>query len=261
MTVQDGKNRIRLYRTEAIVLRHRDFGEADRVLTVYSPELGKFDVIGKGIRKPRSRKSGHLEPFIRVNLLLAKGRSWDVITQAEALETFPNIRRSLGSIAMAAYMVELVDRFAQEGDVNPEIYALLADSLRALDAGDKTLLLLRFFEIHLMGLEGYRPELHKCVACGKPLEPRDSFFSIEMGGVLCPECGKSTPGAFPLPLNAFKVMRFLQSRPYEEVRRLKVAGETLDLIDRVMFRYIVHYLEKKPRSAGFVRKVEKFDKE
>jgi len=254
--VQGGKNRIRLYRTEAIVLRHRDYGEADRILTIYTPELGKLEVIGKGVRKPTSRKAGHLEPFTRVSLLLAESRSWDIVTQAEAIETFPNLRQSLDSIAAASYMVELVDRFAQEGDRNPGVYELLEESLRALDAGDDIPLLLRFFEIELVGLEGYRPELRKCVACGRELMPVNSFFSVEMGGALCPDCGKSIP-SIPMPLNVFKVMRFLQSKPYSEVRQLQVSKRTLDQVEQITFRYLVHYLEKKPRSAGFIRRLRK----
>ena len=104
----------RSYRAQGVVLRHVEVGEADRILTFYTLEYGKVQAIAKGIRKMRSRKAGHLEPFSRVELMLAKGRNLDVITQAEAQSTYENLRADLKLIAYAAYVVELLDRFTYE---------------------------------------------------------------------------------------------------------------------------------------------------
>src|SRR3990172_13347205 len=85
----------RLYRTEAVILRRQDLGETDRLLTLFSPAQGKLRVVAKGVRRPGSRKAGHLEPFSRVDLLLARGRELDVITQAEAVSLYPHLREDL----------------------------------------------------------------------------------------------------------------------------------------------------------------------
>ena len=92
------RGRERTYRTEAIVLRRKDIGEADRILTLFTPQLGKVRVVAKGIRKPRSRKAGHLELFTRAKLLLATGRDLDIITQAEGLDAYPRDRRESARI-------------------------------------------------------------------------------------------------------------------------------------------------------------------
>ena len=107
-------NRARLYRTESIVLRRQDLGEADRIVTVFTPAQGKLRAIAKGVRRPGSKKAGHVEPFTRNSLLVAKGRELDIITQAETLDAYPSLRQDLDRLGQAAYVIELVDRFAVE---------------------------------------------------------------------------------------------------------------------------------------------------
>src|SRR5215468_7426623 len=114
------RGRERTYRTEAIVLRRKDIGEADRILTLFTPQLGKVRAVAKGIRKPRSRKAGHLELFTCTRLLLAVGRDLDIITQAEGIEPYRPLRDDLLRSAYGAYMVELLDRFTPEAEENPE---------------------------------------------------------------------------------------------------------------------------------------------
>ena len=88
-------SRERLYRSEAIVLRRQDFGEADRLLTLFTPALGKIRVVAKGARKPQSRKAGHIESFMRTKMLFARGRNLDLVTQAELVEPYRALREDL----------------------------------------------------------------------------------------------------------------------------------------------------------------------
>ena len=125
----------RSYRAQGVVLRHVEVGEADRILTIYTLEYGKLQAIAKGIRKLRSRKAGHLEPFSRVELMLAKGRNLDVISQAEAQSTYENLRADLKLIAYGAYVIELLDRFTYEEGENRPLFNLLIDTLNRLDEG------------------------------------------------------------------------------------------------------------------------------
>ncbi len=111
------------------MLRHQDWGEADRLLWLYTRELGKVRALAKGVRKMRSRKAGHLEPFTRVQLLLAEGRDLFIITQAEAAENYLPLRADLVRIGYAAYVVELLDRFTYEEGDNPSLFRLLVDTL------------------------------------------------------------------------------------------------------------------------------------
>ena len=108
--------RDRTYRTEAVVIRRSDFGEADRLLTLFSPDRGKMRAIAKGARKPQSRKTGHVELFMRSKFLLAVGRDLDIVTQAETVETYASLRESLVRATYANYAVELLDRFTVDED-------------------------------------------------------------------------------------------------------------------------------------------------
>jgi len=122
-------DRVRLYRTEAIVLRRSNFGEADRLLTLYTPEWGKLRVIAKGVRKPTSRKSGHLELFTHSRLLVAKGRNLDIVTQAETLHSFRPLREDLLRTGWAYYAAELLDRFVEEGIEDRPLFNLFLATL------------------------------------------------------------------------------------------------------------------------------------
>jgi DNA repair protein RecO (recombination protein O) len=167
--------RERTYRTEAIVLRRRDFGEADRLLTLYTRDRGKIRVIAKGARKPQSRKTGHVELFMRTRFLIAEARNLDIITQAEMVEAYPALREDLVRTTYASYAVELLDRFTPEEDRNTQLYDLLAEGLRWFAATDQPLLVARFYELHLLQLAGFRPQLFQCVGCGEPIAEQDQL--------------------------------------------------------------------------------------
>ncbi|MFQ6058745.1 MAG: DNA repair protein RecO [Anaerolineae bacterium] len=256
-------SRERLYRTEAIVLKRTDFGEADRLLTLYTPGLGKIRAIAKGVRKPTSRKSGHVELFTHSQLLIAKGRELDIITQAETIHAFRPVREDLRRITYASYAAELVDKFTKEGIESRSLFDLLLAMLTWLGEATDLDLTARFFELRLLGYVGYRPQLFRCVECNAQIEPRANFFSPEGGGVVCPRCGdRKLPRrggtAFqrrdvqPLSLNALKVLRFLQTRDYALCRRLKVSPESHRELERTMQRYITYLLERRLKSIEFL---------
>src|SRR5262245_46708243 len=114
-----------LYRTEAVVLRRQDLGEADRILTLFARAFGKTRVVAKGVRKPASRKAGHVELFMRVDLLLAQGRTLDVVSQAQMLDAFLPVREDLLRTTYASHFVELLDAFTEERDQHDDLYDLL----------------------------------------------------------------------------------------------------------------------------------------
>lgn len=123
----------RLYRSDVVVMRRQDLGEADRILTLYSPTHGKLRAVAKGARRPKSRLGGHVELFTHVNVLVAQGRNLDIVTQAETVRAYPNIRTGLWRAAYAAYAVELVDGFTEERLENEPIFDLLLQMLNTLE--------------------------------------------------------------------------------------------------------------------------------
>ncbi len=247
----------RLYRSEAIVLRRHDFGEADRLLTLFTREHGKMRAIAKGARKPQSRKAGHVELFMRSKMLFARGRNLDIITQVELVEAYRPLREDLVRVTYASHAVELFDRFTAENDIHPELFNLLAEGLGWFAESQDLLLTARFYELRLLGMVGFQPRLFQCARCDELLQPQDQFFSYELGGVLCPNCQPADRHAHPISLPALKVLRYLQTRPYGTVRRLQVRRALHTELEAIMFGYIQHLLERHLQSADFLRRLRR----
>jgi DNA repair protein RecO (recombination protein O) len=184
----------RSFRVEAVVLRHSDWGEADRMLVLFTLELGKVRTIAKGVRKARSRKAGHLEPFTRSSLLLARGREMLLVTQAETLEPFTLLRDDLLLTTYASYVVELLDRFTYEEGENRAIYALLSETLARLANGIDPDLAVRFYEIRLLDLLGFRPQLFHCMNCRETIRPEDQYSRPRWGESCARIAGMGSPG-------------------------------------------------------------------
>jgi DNA repair protein RecO (recombination protein O) len=251
-------SRARLYKTEGIVLRSMDLGEADRVLTVLTPRLGKLRVIAKGIRRPRSRLGGGLEPFSDVHLVLAVGRTFDVVTQVALEDPHLGLRDDLHSTAAAWYLVELVDRFCEGSAESHQAFELLGQGLAALDAAPAEVsreVVTRWFELHLLDAMGFRPELAQCLECGAAIEPDSNAYSPAAGGVLGPECANDAPGARAVSAAALKVMRHLQRSRLTDVLRLRLPPAAQREVERLLHATLSAVLERELRSRDFLDEV------
>ncbi len=252
-------HRNRIYRVEGIILARRDWGEADRLITLLTPNKGKLRVIAPGARKPSSRKSGHLELFTRGRFVMARGRTFDKLTQAETHDYFPELREGLERVSAAYLLVELVDRFLEEHDENPLLYDLLLDTLAWLDQGESPALVLRFFEVKMLGYVGFQPQLFECQLCGSTLEPVDQFFDIMEGGAICPGCKEVAAHPLPISLDALKVLRLMQSADWNTVRRLRLSEPLTNELQHLLHRYAAFQLERDLKAVRFMDQVKQLD--
>lgn len=252
-------NRERVRSTRALILRRRDINDADRVLTVLTPGDGKLELIAKGVRKTTSRKAGHLELFTHAALLVAQGRTWDIITEAQTVESFRHLRKNLEAIAAASYVCELIDSFAESGDDARILWDLTLQVLRDLDAasvqGAVPPTLLVWFNLHLLSLTGFQPQLFRCLDCEQDLAPIVNFLSLHEGGVLCPQCAPRHPDVEALDVDTLKVLRFLQSRTWSETASITVRTPVLRRVESVLNRYLIVVLERQVRSTAFLRRL------
>ncbi len=250
----------RSLRVEGIVLRYREWGEADRMLTLYTRELGKISAVAKGVRKPRSRKAGHLEPFMRSSLLLARGRSFFVLTQAEALAPLIPLRNDLVLVGYASYAAELLDRFTFEEEENRTLYRLLGNTLTRLNRGDPPEVVVRYFEIRLLDHIGFRPQLISCMDCEEQIQAEDQFFSAAQGGVLCPGCGSTVSEARPVSMQTLKYLRHFQRSSYRDARRAQILPQVMTELERLMNHYLTYLLESGLNTPAFLRRVKRDQK-
>jgi len=246
-------SRERSYRVEAVVLRHTDWGEADRLLVVYTREMGKLRVVAKGARRLRSRKAGHLEPFTRVQLQLARARDMPIVTQAETVDAYLPLRDDLLRTGYASYVIELLDRFTYEEGENRPLYRLLADSLGRLSEGVDPFLTLRYYEIRLLDLLGFRPELTFCVQNHEEIQAQDQYFSAVLGGVVCPNCGPGVPDARPVSVSALRYLRHFQRSTFEEAARARISTPVQLEIEALLGYYLSVLLERTLNTPAFLR--------
>jgi DNA repair protein RecO (recombination protein O) len=247
----------RVYKTEAVVLRQRKLGEADKILTLFSAELGKFDAVAKGVRRPGSRKAGHLELLTHTALLLARGRDLDIITQAQSMASFRPLRDDLRRMGCGLYVAELVDRFTVERAESYPLFRLLVDTLDRLAGRDDLDLVLRYFEINLLAIAGVQPQLARCVVCQAPLRPVTNSYSPAAGGAVCPACTPAQSGLRPLTVNAVKVLRLMQRGSFAQVARLRLGHDLAAEVEGHLRGSLRAYIERELRSLDFLQSVRR----
>ncbi|MEN6479948.1 MAG: DNA repair protein RecO [Anaerolineales bacterium] len=246
----------RLYRVEAIVLHQQDYGEADRILTLLTAG-GKVTAIARGIRRSTSHQAGQLGLYARANLQLARGRNMETVTQAEGLDPHEELHRDLLRFTYASYLVELCDRFAQPEEDTRELYGLLANGLHWMSTEPHLWLWARYFELQLLALVGYRPELYRCVRCGRTIEPVDNCFSPSEGGIVCAQCGPGEPPAVSVSLSAQKVLRYLAGHDASQIAQLRLRPATARELEALLWRYLEYTLERELPTTQFLRRMRR----
>lgn len=238
-----------------MVLKGYDYGEADRILTLYTPHAGKLRAIAKGMRRTKSRLGGHLDLFTRSSLLVARGRQLDIVTQAETIENFRQVREDLARVTYCNYVAELVDGFSAEQLANYPLYALTVTTFRRLATAHNLEMVVRAFELQLLGFTGYRPQLHRCLHCDRNIEPQANSFSARLGGVLCPECTAVDSAAPTISVGALKVMRNLQTNESAMLQLQNLEPAVHREVERRLQEYVMYRLEGRPKSLGFLERL------
>jgi len=176
-----------VYHADCIVIRSREYGEADRLLTLFSREYGKIQAIAKGVRKPKSRQRAGAQLFTYADYLLHKGKSLDTINQTSPKEGFPHLWTDLESTMSATAIAELLDLATIPGQPHPELFTLTFFSL-FLMASCEPALVQCAYALKLMNYLGYRPRFTECAECGQNVQGERLLFSPEAGGVVCRQC-------------------------------------------------------------------------
>ncbi len=244
--------RERQYKVTAIVLKRSDVGEADRLLTLLTLQRGKLRAVAKGARKPSARKTGHVELFNCVELQIAVAREIDLVTQAQTLEPFLRVRDDLDRLSYAYYFAELVDRLVEEEIEQREIYELMLDALHWLETTKHLSRSARYFEMQLLDALGYRPQLHVCIHSKEELLPEENFFSPEAGGMLKAQYRDNYRDSISVPVNALKVLRYLQNRNSSDIEQLKLSPQVESEVEAILHYYVTHLLERNLKSVDFL---------
>src|SRR5512147_3308911 len=248
------ETKFRSFRVDAVILRHSDYGEADRLLTLFTRQLGKTRVLAKGARKIASRKAGHIEPFTYARLQLAKGRDMLILTQAETVEAYQPLREDLILTSQASYVIELLDRFTYQDETeNSALFRLLTETLARLASKADPWLVIRYYEMRLLDHLGFRPQLFECANCRREILPEDQFFSFAAGGVICPTCGQGLPRLKPISVDTLKYLRHFQRSSYADAARARPSPDVRDEAESLMQGYFTYLLERELNTPGFLK--------
>lgn len=277
------------YKVEGVVLRARDFGEADRILTILDRGLGKLEAVAKGTRRPKSALRGACQPFSHCVFLLWRGRTLDGISQAETVRSHSGLRDDLLWLSAASYMVELADEILRERDPSPEVYDLILALFDWLERSEPSPEVahhvLRTYELRLLELSGFSPSLDACATCGQaenagPQGPARLAFSAAAGGLVCAACRQTAesamaqpaagpaarPGDWSGPAGAtgghaglvflspgtVKTMRYLSRATPEQARILRLTPQAVKEMGAALRAHILYHLDRRPRSLDFL---------
>ena len=240
-----------LYRTDAIVLRTRNFGEADRVVVLFSEKHGKFEAIVKGARRQRSRFVGNTLAFNYIHAMLLTGKNLDTLSQAELVHSFSKLHEDLIKFAYASFWVELVDGFIPERQEAKEIFKFLLAAFIVLEKTAEPVILNLAFQIRLLNYLGYQPQIDHCTGCGRILEEPVSF-SAEAGGAVCSLCGDKYRDLVKIDISDLQTFERLGEIDLREVSSFLLPPEKAKTIQRMLRNFVETRLEHPLKSQVFL---------
>lgn len=228
--------------TQGVVLSYEDYKEVDRIITVYTRDLGTLRVIARGVRKIQAKLAGHLELFNFTELQLVYKKNFLVIS-AININNFQAIKEDARKVMVAFAISELTKKATQEQHKDERILALFINILRLLEQSKKDVAIFYyFFAFHFAAYLGYKPELNVCIECQKKLTPHGIFFSVSQGGTMCEACYNTSllndhGRVRKITPNTLKVIR-LFFEDTEMIERLRIDKKTLEELKIITDRYI-----------------------
>ncbi len=238
-----GRPKTAVYKSKGIVLRSIRYGEADRILDLYTRDSGLISAIAKGIRRTRSRFGGRLEPLSCVEFLAYEGKTLDTITQVEVLRSFRGVRENLARLEAAGGILKTIRALSGGDEADRRVFNLLYHALDALEAREEGIRSVEAaFGLKLSILAGYTPRLDVCVSCER--DPNEAagegppYYAPSLGGVLCAGCRAAAKDAFPLPPETLAALTRLVARPIKEAVVEKALEESVHRV--VSSHVLVH---------------------
>ncbi|MEK6600182.1 MAG: DNA repair protein RecO [Deltaproteobacteria bacterium] len=254
------------FTTEAIVLSSMDYGESDKIVTLYTLEFGKIKGIAKGAKRSRKRFVNNLEPFSYIRLLFfqKQGRDLVMIEQADIIRRFDSLLLEIDRIAFGSYCIELLNEMTPEGQKNKKAFELLLISLIMLDKGANIRTIVVLFEMKLLSILGYHPHLDTCVVCKKPatragVTETKIFFSSVRSGILCLNCKAMERSLISVSPGTIKFLMLAAKTDVDKSDRITMPGWAAEECKKIMDDFLRYQLGKELKSKRFLEKIQVID--
>jgi DNA repair protein RecO (recombination protein O) len=246
---------MRLLKTEAIVLKNNSIGETDKMATLFTKNYGKLRAVAKGARRSKSRFVNAIRPFMVANYVIFEGQNYYYIDQWELIESHKNIEKDLVKFSVASYISETVNKILEENQKSEKLYQFLKYSFKAVDELQiDPLIFIASYNLKLVSLLGYMPQLDNCIVCGKREDLK--YFSNSCGGVVCTICKNKCFDARPLHEVALKAIKYFFKGDYEKLQNIKVSGVIKEEVDKIITAYMKEHLEIELKSKDFIDKLQ-----
>ena len=248
------------YKTPAIVLRSIPYGEADKIVTLYTLDFGKITGFAKGAKRSRKRFSNTLEICSYITLSFFEKETSDLVrlNQCDLIRSFDGLREDINKLAWASYFIELVNQLTAEKVRSKKLFKLLLVFLDLIDKGILKEEIQRVFEVRLLSLLGYQPLLDHCLRCKRGHSGEKVFFSVREGGVLCPDCAVNLPGLIPVSLGTIKTLLLTQTILLEKVGRVSFSPQSLRESKAILSLFLEQYLGKELKSKKFIEQISPY---
>jgi DNA repair protein RecO (recombination protein O) len=246
---------MKLYTSRSIIMRTKELGESDLLVTFLCPEKGRIKGIAKGARNSRKRFANCFDTFCLVDLQYSLKGSGDLylLSSGKLINAFPGLRSDFTSLLYASYMVELTEILFPYGVGDRKMFELLRESLDALSRGGQTEAIPLLFEVRAMTLGGYGINLERCCTCGRVYRGEGrAVFKMDKGGVACLKCQEETavtPGISP---QGVKMIQWMQTRPLRSLMQLELADEDMQEIRPVLRLHREYCLGQGPKTACYL---------
>ena len=248
-----------LYKTRAIVLKSINLSESDRLVTFLTENSGKIKCVAKGARKVKNQFWGSLEPMSQVNLIYFGKENQNLyrLNQADIIDSSHTIREDFKKIYKGIYFLELIDSIILEGHQDRRIFNLLQQTLSALRQQSELDSLIRLFEIRLLSLSGYKPQMDNCVACKTRSENGVFKFSFIQNGILCGNCSRRIPTDIEFTAGTRNYIKKLMEVEIKSCSRIKIPRNQAEEIEKVTHRLVLSHLGREPKSYPFIKTMAK----
>ena len=238
------------YTTEAIVIGTANFGDADRVLTLFTKARGKVRAAAFGSRRPKSLLSG-LQLFVRAEMQLVEGRNLDTVKSFALLDGNSAITADLTATAYAAFAAEIAGDLFAENQPDEAAFVLLSKILAAFAAGRNPRVTALIAAWQLLYAAGVGASLERCADCADKIGEQ-AYFSPHEGGVLCQNCGRGKALA-ELTSQDWQFLRTMRDFDWDANEKLRLKKDVLLTAERNVLSYLRNILGREPRSLGFIR--------
>ncbi len=246
-----------IQKVEGLVIRTTDYGESNKIVTLFTRELGKVGVMSRGAKKPKNRLSAASQLFMYGTFVFQQGSGLGTLNQADISNSFREVRNDLFRASYATYIVELTDKLTEDRQRNPYHFELLYQTLYYLNEGIDPEVLLRIYEVKMLAVAGIKPELDRCVSCSSTEVP--VAFSIRQAGFLCRQCNHQDERAYRLTAHVARLLRLFYHFDLKRLGDISLKKETKKELQIIITAYYDEYSGLRLKSRRFLEQMERMN--